>query len=318
LSTLTKVEAVLDSFQSHQFIFANRGVMRKIGINPTLVLAELLAKQKFHASENQLQKDGSFYCTVEKLEERTTLSGKAQNSAIKILKKFDLVDVYYGQGKVRFFRLLLDKIESLIKECAMPVTKKEKAPAQAPEDLPEGSLPKGLEAAPAEVPETPEGTFRNAEGEALETPNGLTYKKEYYPLKIKKYKLIKKIKTLNTSSSKKKEEDLQHPARNLLVQFLNDKGFNKSLIDLTVKQFKERGLRSFGVQHLQKAFFAMQQYDKNVRSVEYPPIFFTNGVELQVAKSSFKPKSKPSVSEPDRKVPVLLNWLDNDLSAVSV
>lgn len=85
-------------------------------LNASVLLSELAQRRKYHSSRNELISDdrygdGWFYMTCEKVEERTYLSRKEQDSALKVLIDNDLIEQKnFGVPAKRHFRLKDDKI----------------------------------------------------------------------------------------------------------------------------------------------------------------------------------------------------------------
>ncbi len=85
-------------------------------LNASVVLSELAQRRKYHADRNELISDERygdewFYMTHEKMEERTSLSRKEQDSSLKILIENGLIEQKnFGVPAKRHFRLKTDKI----------------------------------------------------------------------------------------------------------------------------------------------------------------------------------------------------------------
>jgi|SRR5579875_1533964 len=154
------INEVVNSYQTCEFVLMNRGIMRQIGINQTLVLSELLSRLKYHAGRNELEKDQSFYCTAEKLEELTTLGYKAQTLAIKGLEAMGLIRVVRKTGNKRYFIVVLDAVKDLIEKFSKPVQpKEEKLNKEDKHDKPSQNEKPGV--AEKENPELPKGENSN-------------------------------------------------------------------------------------------------------------------------------------------------------------
>lgn len=86
----------------------------------SVLLSELVEKRHDLMEDNKLYTDqstgeGWFYYTKEDMEEKTTLSRKEQDSAIKILKDHELIETaIFGLPGKRHFRLNDEKIISII------------------------------------------------------------------------------------------------------------------------------------------------------------------------------------------------------------
>lgn len=70
----------------------NKMLLRKLGINPALLLTDLIDKYYYFKDRNQLNKEGFFYCTAKDLEESTTLTYHLQKKAIDYLIESGLIE----------------------------------------------------------------------------------------------------------------------------------------------------------------------------------------------------------------------------------
>jgi hypothetical protein len=108
---------VLDLLDSGQYQTYNRKVARELGsVNAAIILSDLVNRYNYHNDNNELRSVGGgepewFYYTVDKCEERTVLSRKEQETAIKILESNGLFDKKnVGVPPKRHFRLNIEKI----------------------------------------------------------------------------------------------------------------------------------------------------------------------------------------------------------------
>jgi len=111
----------LDLLDSGNFQTYNRQVARVLGsVNAAIMLAELVNRYNYHKSEGELKSfqkyEGEwFYYTVEKCTDRTVLSRKEQETAIKIIERFKLFEKRsIGIPPRRHFRLDIEKIIEFI------------------------------------------------------------------------------------------------------------------------------------------------------------------------------------------------------------
>ncbi len=285
LFTYDEVNKVLSNYHSGQFIFTNRGILRELGINPTLVLSELLSRLSYHAEKNELAKDGTFFCTTEKLEELTTLKYKAQSKAISTLENKGLIKVFNKKGNMRYFLLVLDKISALIESFSIPV-KQEEAEKENKESKKEKE-PNKIAANTPPKENVPEGNSRNDQKEIPEVPKRKNhYKKDLYKTPNKN---PNNINSSSSSSKKVKEEEGMIQMNNLyrftLEDFLTEKGFSQLLIKQTIKEFSQRGIRKFKVAQLESAFETMDYHHKNISPIACPHIFFANGVSMSLPQT---------------------------------
>jgi hypothetical protein len=88
-------------------------------LTASVILGELAQRRKYHFDRDELISDerygdGWFYMTQEKMEERTSLSRKEQETALKILVENDLIEQRnFGVPSKRHFRLKDQKILEL-------------------------------------------------------------------------------------------------------------------------------------------------------------------------------------------------------------
>jgi hypothetical protein len=80
-------------------------------VTAAIMLSELINRYEYHASHDELDShpkygDGWFYLTMDKCEERTCLSRKEQDHALKILKDHNFIEsVCFGLPAKRYFRI---------------------------------------------------------------------------------------------------------------------------------------------------------------------------------------------------------------------
>ena len=65
----------------------------KIGLYEALLIADLMSKEKYFETRNELDDDGYFFNTRENIEKDTTLSSYQQLKAIKKLQKMKILHV---------------------------------------------------------------------------------------------------------------------------------------------------------------------------------------------------------------------------------
>jgi hypothetical protein len=333
---LDNVKELVSSYQQAEFTLLNKGVANEIGNDQTIVLAELLSRFQFHASDNTLDKDGSFYCTAEKMEQLTNFSYKRQLPIITKLVARGLIQVVHKKGNKRYFRIIIETVKALIMKCSKPVKKKENKPVEKPVPTPveepvdnqdQNIHIKNSRYTPKEYPDIPQREIPIYKSEAIK------------PKAIKpKYKrlVIKYIKDIKISSSlidtqpeipKEKKKEITIPTPFLeskiskpkmdtkhqleLEAFLSEKGFTKLLIKQTVHQFTVKGITEFKVSQLVTAFKNMIYYHNNIQSVGCPPIFFANGVRTVMP---LHPATREPVSDKKQEPIPFYNWLEQGLS----
>ena len=84
--------SVLKLLATDSFITVNRYIAKAVGLEAAVMLGELASEHQYHASRGQLE-DGYFYSTLENIEEKTTLTRKKQDKAIKALTEKGIIDV---------------------------------------------------------------------------------------------------------------------------------------------------------------------------------------------------------------------------------
>lgn len=110
-------------------------------VNAAILLSELSQSRKYHSDRGQLISDakhgeGWFYLTHEKVEERTALGRKEQDTALKILKDHGLIEhINFGMPARRHFILNDDKILEFYKlsrkDYSLPLSGKPVCPFRA-------------------------------------------------------------------------------------------------------------------------------------------------------------------------------------------
>lgn len=89
----------------------NREIAKKIGINATIILTELIDKFGYFEKAGLLTDGDWFYLTIEDVYERTALSRDAQDGALKKLKALEFFETrQMGLPAKRHFKLRKDKI----------------------------------------------------------------------------------------------------------------------------------------------------------------------------------------------------------------
>ena len=98
--------SVIQLLASSGFITVNKHLARTLGLDEAVIFGELCSKYDYRETKNELDEDGYFYCTVEDLEETTTLGERRQRRAINSLVKIGLIEqVTKGLPCKRFFRI---------------------------------------------------------------------------------------------------------------------------------------------------------------------------------------------------------------------
>ena len=91
-------------FASNNWLSINRTLMRVLGLKTTVLLGELCSEYDYWEREGKLI-DGMFYCSIEHLEEQTTLSRYEQTTSINQLKELGILEVVLkGVPATRYFK----------------------------------------------------------------------------------------------------------------------------------------------------------------------------------------------------------------------
>lgn len=98
---------ILDLLRADGSIVINKHLAHEIGLNEALVYSELVSMYKYWASKGMLKDGEWFFCTIENLEENTTLKKDKQSRAISNLeKKYKLIETKrMGLPAKRYFRI---------------------------------------------------------------------------------------------------------------------------------------------------------------------------------------------------------------------
>lgn len=111
----TKNRNILSILASDNYIVINRDLLKKYGINVTLMLCELASEYNYFDKSGKLE-DGMFYSTIDNISERTGLSKYQQAEALKALDEDGIVkSVIKGMPAKRYFKI---DVEELTKQIA--------------------------------------------------------------------------------------------------------------------------------------------------------------------------------------------------------
>ena len=106
---------ILSILASDNYIVINRDLLKKYGINVTLMLCELASEYNYFDKSGKLA-DGMFYSTIDNISERTGLSKYQQAEALKALDEDGIVkSVIKGMPAKRYFKI---DVEELTKQIA--------------------------------------------------------------------------------------------------------------------------------------------------------------------------------------------------------
>ena len=111
----TKNMNILSILASDNYIVINRDLLKKYGINVTLMLCELASEYNYFEKNGKLE-NGMFYSTIDNISERTGLSKYQQAEALKALDEDGIVkSVIKGMPAKRYFKI---DVEELTKQIA--------------------------------------------------------------------------------------------------------------------------------------------------------------------------------------------------------
>jgi len=89
----------------------NKKIAKTVGINAALLLSDLVDKQSYLSSKDEIGEDGFFYSTAKQIEESTTLSYKQQKTAIEILESHNMIETQVkGVPAKRHFLIIEEEI----------------------------------------------------------------------------------------------------------------------------------------------------------------------------------------------------------------
>ena len=102
------------AYANNGYIMFNRELARAIGNDAAILFGELCSEYNYFEETGELFEDGSFYSTMENIEERVNLTPYQQRKAINILEEFGLLTTYKkGVPPVRFFILQAQNVEAI-------------------------------------------------------------------------------------------------------------------------------------------------------------------------------------------------------------
>lgn len=105
---------LFDLLRSDGSIVVNKGLAHAIGLNEAIIYSELVSLHEYWRKRGKLLEDAWFYCTVENLENNTTIKRKLQEKTVKNLVDLELIEVKrMGLPAKRYFRVT-DKIYDII------------------------------------------------------------------------------------------------------------------------------------------------------------------------------------------------------------
>lgn len=105
---------ILSLLASDNYIVINRDLLKKYGINVTLMLCELASEYNYF-DKNGMLDDGMFFSTIDNIYEKTGLSKYQQTEALKVLDKIGIVkSVVKGIPAKRYFKIDVEELAKQI------------------------------------------------------------------------------------------------------------------------------------------------------------------------------------------------------------
>ena len=91
---------------SSAFIVLNKELARQIGLKEAVLLADLISKEEYFISKGM--QDGWFFNTEANIQEDTTLTPFQQRKCLKVLKKYDIIQVKRkGIPAKQYFKIII-------------------------------------------------------------------------------------------------------------------------------------------------------------------------------------------------------------------
>lgn len=112
---MKKTDRALIDLIGGPFWGLNKTLVRVLGIDCALWLADIFSKYLYFKKEEELDDDGYFFNTQSKIEEDTTLSPYQQNNVIKKLKGLSIIDVKrQGIPAKNYYKINVDKLLDIL------------------------------------------------------------------------------------------------------------------------------------------------------------------------------------------------------------
>ncbi len=115
-------ELVREVLQTDAYLRVNKKIMRHVGIEAAIILADLISKEKYFDDKDRLDDDGFFYNVIENLEQDTCLSEHKQRKAVMILEECNFIETkrkdsppkrYFKINHFQILKILSFKTEKL-------------------------------------------------------------------------------------------------------------------------------------------------------------------------------------------------------------
>lgn len=106
---------IMQVLSSNNYLVINKDLIKTIGLHQAILLCELASEYNYYSKQNKLEADGSFFSTIENVENQCGLGKLAQANAIKALKDLKMIDVKItGIPAKRFITLDINQIASFL------------------------------------------------------------------------------------------------------------------------------------------------------------------------------------------------------------
>ena len=115
------MSGILDLLKPDGYIMANKTIIKLCGLHEAILLGSLCSRQSYWNEHWNVDKygkfDGYFFCTIEELEDETTLSGYFQRNAFKNLEEKGFIKTSLrGVPAKKYFKVVESKlIDTFIK-----------------------------------------------------------------------------------------------------------------------------------------------------------------------------------------------------------
>ena len=116
---------IVSLLASDNFIVINRSLLKRYGLNVTLMLCELASEYNYYSKEGKLEEDGLFFSTIENITDKTGLSRYQQAEALKKLNEMGIVKtIVKGIPAKRYFKLDVKKLANKLLNNSQPSLQK--------------------------------------------------------------------------------------------------------------------------------------------------------------------------------------------------
>ena len=105
---------LLRVLSNDNFLILSRDLVKEIGLDEAILLGELCHEQVYWETMNKLQKDGTFYTTVENIEKQIGLKKNKQLVILKKLKALNLIEIkYHDIPRKRYIKVNVFELEKI-------------------------------------------------------------------------------------------------------------------------------------------------------------------------------------------------------------